>query len=450
MFSLEIAFKDDIAQSEMIMVRRPQGLIGSSEYAHVVVEDMKQLGYQIRLVRNVGRTFVCKTSAKGSEAGIASELDGCYEGEADLNPGPVRLHISALDFDLQLKESEPPDKAGVRVLRRACAAPSPLFPAVVVRGTPPMVVSFSPDQPLLIGRSKHCGLRLDSADISGRHARMGFEAGQFWIEDLGSTNGTYVNQQQISGRVSVPPGAMVVLGREVNLAGVTCEEEAARSFEMKPEKTRKTAETGTRYPMLVSVSEVARPAKLIMGPGSSVALGRDPSCEMWLGAPHVSRRHCSVTLSKEGRLTVTDSSTNGTAYHGGLLARGDTMEVGQAPEVLDFGGGVTVAICFTDEQERIFAASGGALDAFTNGAARAESFVEPEAAASSELSQEQRAEPESGEHQPRGLVQRLVTFYRRLGKRERLLMLVIVIALIAVAGVLAGLLLPVLTRLEWK
>ena len=50
MFALEISFKDGVSQPETILMRRPQALVGASDYAHVVIEDMKTLDYQLRLV----------------------------------------------------------------------------------------------------------------------------------------------------------------------------------------------------------------------------------------------------------------------------------------------------------------------------------------------------------------------------------------------------------------
>ena len=70
MFVLEISFQDGVSQPEMVFVRRPQALIGSSDYAHVVIEDMASLGYQLRLVKDIGRSFRCKPV--GSPAGNVS------------------------------------------------------------------------------------------------------------------------------------------------------------------------------------------------------------------------------------------------------------------------------------------------------------------------------------------------------------------------------------------
>ncbi|MBN8548296.1 MAG: FHA domain-containing protein [Deltaproteobacteria bacterium] len=364
MFALEISFQDGVSQPEMIFLRRPQALVGASDYAHVFLEDMKDLHYQLRFLRDLGRRFSCRAVAPKDEGQAAKKFEGTYEGMTTVDLGPVKITVSALDCDLALKENETPDRAGVRVLRQACSSPSPLFPAVVVRGNTPLVMSFVPDQPIYIGRSKVCALRLDSADISARHARMGYEGGEFWIEDLGSTNGTFINQQQISGRVAVPAGTPISLGREISVLGVTSEDQIVRATAAPSEMLKAAPSLDNRYPVLLAVSEVARPARLVLQPGGTVKIGRDPSSDMWLGAPHVSRHHCSVSVTRNGSVSVTDHSTNGTAYDKGLLQRGEILEVGADPTVLDFGGSLTVAICLGAEHEKTFAASHGAVHAF--------------------------------------------------------------------------------------
>lgn len=46
---------------------------------------------------------------------------------------------------------------------------------------------------VIIGRSPSCRLRLQSENVSREHARIFFRNDEYYIEDLGSTNGTYVN-----------------------------------------------------------------------------------------------------------------------------------------------------------------------------------------------------------------------------------------------------------------
>ena len=369
MFALEIGFQDGVSQPEMILVRRPMALIGASDYAQVMIDDMRDLGYQLRIVRDIGARFECIPIASQDGVQLPESLEGVFDGPTAFNLGKVRLVVTPLDVDLMMRDGEPPDRAGVRILRQGSLEKSPSFPALVVAGTPPMAISFSVDQPLFIGRSKLCAVRLDSADVSSRHARMGYEGGEFWIEDLGSTNGTFVNGQQIAGRVDIAPGTPITLGREITIFGVVSEDQIsnAASFRGLTDLSPTTSEQ--RYPVLVSVSEVARPARLVLNRGTAVTIGRDPNSDMWLGAPHVSRKHCSVVMTHSNALAVTDFSTNGTAYDGGVLQKGDVLEIENAPHVLDFGGGVTVALCFDSEQEQTFTNNQGGLYSFVpNGA----------------------------------------------------------------------------------
>lgn len=63
-----------------------------------------------------------------------------------------------------------------------------------------------------IGRSDACDLRLEDTYLSSRHARIANDDGDLSIEDLGSTNGTYVNQELVRGRVHLERGDVVQVG----------------------------------------------------------------------------------------------------------------------------------------------------------------------------------------------------------------------------------------------
>jgi hypothetical protein len=49
------------------------------------------------------------------------------------------------------------------------------------------------EQPVYIGRAVDCAIRTDDAMVSRKHSMVQLEAGRYWIEDLGSSNKTYVN-----------------------------------------------------------------------------------------------------------------------------------------------------------------------------------------------------------------------------------------------------------------
>ncbi len=52
----------------------------------------------------------------------------------------------------------------------------------------------------VIGRGKHCDFVINSGKVSREHAVITRDAGEFFIEDLGSSNGTWFNKQRIKRR----------------------------------------------------------------------------------------------------------------------------------------------------------------------------------------------------------------------------------------------------------
>ncbi len=360
MFAIEIDFNDGVSQPETILVRRPHVVIGASDYAHVVVEDMKEHEVELRVIRDKGRRLRCRPLGSAKTIDALGLSDQIYENVATVQIGSLVLEIQALDADLVYKEGEPPDRAGVRVLQNAASVAGPRFPAVIVFGQNPMIISFSPKQTVAIGRSNQCLVRLDSPEVSSQHAKMGFEGGSFWVEDLGSTNGTFIDQQQIGGKTMVPSGVPVTIGRDISIVGVDSEEMAENLLSSASERIEAVPPPPRRgYPAVLCVSEGARPSRVVINQNSTLKIGRDPSSDMWLGVPHVSRLHCMVSRSHDNELVVKDLSTNGTQYDEGILEKGDTLAIRGEPKVLDFGGGVTVAICFNEDQERLFIESHG-------------------------------------------------------------------------------------------
>jgi len=68
---------------------------------------------------------------------------------------------------------------------------------------------------ILIGRSPGCTLVLDDDYSSSRHARIFPQGDQWYVEDLGSTNGTFIGDSQVSGPQPLAPGVGVRIGQSV-------------------------------------------------------------------------------------------------------------------------------------------------------------------------------------------------------------------------------------------
>jgi pSer/pThr/pTyr-binding forkhead associated (FHA) protein len=70
-------------------------------------------------------------------------------------------------------------------------------------------------QPVLIGRADDSTLVLTDDYASTRHARLSQHGPDWYVEDLGSTNGTYLDRDKVTTAVRVPIGTPVRIGKTV-------------------------------------------------------------------------------------------------------------------------------------------------------------------------------------------------------------------------------------------
>ena len=68
---------------------------------------------------------------------------------------------------------------------------------------------------ILIGRAPECTLVLEDDYASNRHARLFLDSGTWLVEDLGSTNGTYLGRAKVESPTPVDVGTPVRVGRTV-------------------------------------------------------------------------------------------------------------------------------------------------------------------------------------------------------------------------------------------
>ena len=95
------------------------------------------------------------------------------------------------------------------------AAPLPPATLVVTAGSLSGTRLRLGEAPILIGRADDSTLVLDDDYASTRHARISREGATFYLEDLGSTNGTYLDRQRINSPMAVPVGVPIRIGRTV-------------------------------------------------------------------------------------------------------------------------------------------------------------------------------------------------------------------------------------------
>jgi predicted component of type VI protein secretion system len=91
------------------------------------------------------------------------------------------------------------------------------FQLVMQKGpTPGKVYELTLDD-LTIGRDISNRIVINDAEVSRKHTRLTLQGGTYVVEDLGSTNGTFVNGQRLSGPAILRPGDLVMLGEKISL-----------------------------------------------------------------------------------------------------------------------------------------------------------------------------------------------------------------------------------------
>ncbi|GAA1164240.1 FHA domain-containing protein FhaB/FipA [Nesterenkonia sandarakina] len=68
---------------------------------------------------------------------------------------------------------------------------------------------------IMMGRAQECTLVLEDDYASGKHARLFPQGSRWFLEDLGSTNGTWLGEEQLTRASTVEPGDRIRIGKTV-------------------------------------------------------------------------------------------------------------------------------------------------------------------------------------------------------------------------------------------
>ncbi len=156
------------------------------------------------------------------------------------------------------------------------------------------------DRELTIGRAQPADILLTDPRVSGRHAVLRPTPGGVVIEDVGSSNGTFVDGMRLAGPRQLRGGEAIVVGDTTLQVTAPPSPEAATT-----PPWQLTVRTGP---------DVGTHA--VLAAGATVMIGRDPAAQLPLTDSRVSNQHASVTLDG-GVVTVRDlGSANGTLLNG--------------------------------------------------------------------------------------------------------------------------------------
>ena len=217
----------------------------------------------------------------------------------------------------------------------------------------------------VLGRSTECDIPLQALEVSRKHARINvFPEGQVWLTDLGSANGTQLDENPLRPRKAseVLPGQIFKIGpyqltiKTAEALAVVPEPSGAEDFSEHETRfeaavqpvgdmhTRvivsETPETKVEVPPILCRLKVQRgtatPQEYILKEGNW-QIGREANCDIQLDDPFVSRRHGLITVSGKTITIVDQGSSNGINMNGRKmdphqpypLTPGDKINIGQ-------------------------------------------------------------------------------------------------------------------------
>ncbi|MCS7166488.1 MAG: FHA domain-containing protein [Gemmatales bacterium] len=96
----------------------------------------------------------------------------------------------------------------------------------------------------IIGRHSQADIRIISPEVSRHHCRLVFDSGQWYVEDLGSLNGTYVNDAPIERSVLLPGAVLRIANHAFRVdwphldSTVECPQNASENWDAREERAR--------------------------------------------------------------------------------------------------------------------------------------------------------------------------------------------------------------------
>lgn len=123
--------------------------------------------------------------------------------------------VAAARRDLGLGKnfrSVPVESAADSQPQHIAAPPARPSRLVITKGVQAGAMMQLGDSPVTIGRANDIEVSLQDDYASGRHARLFPQGSRWFLEDLGSTNGTFVNNQKLTRATAIEPGVNFRVG----------------------------------------------------------------------------------------------------------------------------------------------------------------------------------------------------------------------------------------------
>lgn len=171
------------------------------------------------------------------------------------------------------------------------------------------------DQRVVVGR--HADVSIDDDELSLHHFAVQAIADGILVEDLGSTNGTFVGEDRITGAVTVPGGTLIRAGQSEFTVDLHAGEATALRPILANDRERPVAPI-----VRVRSGPAAGTSLQVTGP---ISIGR-VDADLTIAESLVSRRHAVLRPAPGGGVVIEDlGSANGTFIDGSRLTGSQTV-----------------------------------------------------------------------------------------------------------------------------
>ncbi|MBU0512371.1 MAG: FHA domain-containing protein [Chloroflexi bacterium] len=161
------------------------------------------------------------------------------------------------------------------------------FQLVMQAGPTPRKTFTLSGNEIVIGRDINADIVINTAELSRRHARLRLGDGGYILEDLGSTNGTFVNGQRLTAPRVMRPGETIMLGETVALmyGGIQFDPDATVISASSSAATMFAQEPVTPLPRTFSPSPPPPPIPQPFQPNAPVYSGQVPAGPVFSADP---------------------------------------------------------------------------------------------------------------------------------------------------------------------
>lgn len=200
-------------------------------------------------------------------------------------------------------------------------------------------------QTITIGRGKECDISIDNTAISRQHISLCMNSGIYFVSDLGSTNGSFVNGKKIDvdepvsesdtivfGKFTLTPADPADSGSRVAASAATDmmdldDETVFVTGKKKPAATPQFKAKGAG-PKLTVIQGNASPKELSLAGTSSLKIGNDPSCDLVVPGWFVAKAQAYIIKRDNAYLLVPQKSWVGTFINDSKISNEQTLRSG--------------------------------------------------------------------------------------------------------------------------